>query len=33
MNQYIEPILVSWIDGQLRTVWPKEYASAAPVLP
>lgn len=32
-NQSAIGILVSWISGELRTVWPKEYASASPPLP
>jgi hypothetical protein len=29
----IVPILVGWKDKQLRTLWPKRYATVAPVLP
>ena len=32
-NRNARGILVSWINGELRTVWPKEYASATPALP
>jgi branched-chain amino acid transport system substrate-binding protein len=32
LNKYAVPIMVSWIDGQLRTVWPKKYQSRPPVL-
>jgi branched-chain amino acid transport system substrate-binding protein len=31
-NKFIEPILVAWIDGQLRTVWPKQVQAAKPKL-
>ena len=31
-NENALGILVSWINGELRTVWPKEYASAVPPL-
>ncbi|MBV8848723.1 MAG: ABC transporter substrate-binding protein [Methylobacteriaceae bacterium] len=30
-NKDIVPIMVSWIDGQLRTVWPKEFQSRPPI--
>ncbi len=32
-NKNARGILVSWINGELRTVWPKDYASATPTLP
>lgn len=32
-NSNARGILVSWINGELRTIWPKEYASAVPPLP
>ena len=31
-NKFIQPIMVGWIDGQLRTVWPKQYQAAKPKL-
>jgi branched-chain amino acid transport system substrate-binding protein len=32
LNKYSVPIMVSWLDGQLRTVWPKQYQTTKPVL-
>ena len=31
-NKFIQPIMVGWIDGQLRTVWPKQYEDVKPKL-
>lgn len=33
MNLNATPILVSWSDGKLYTVWPKKYATLKPKLP
>lgn len=32
LNKYSEPILVEWINGQLRSIWPKKYQVAQPAL-
>ncbi|MDE2335237.1 MAG: ABC transporter substrate-binding protein, partial [Rhodospirillales bacterium] len=32
-NKNAVAILVSWINGELRTLWPKPYAAVTPVLP
>ena len=32
MNRNAQPIMVSWIDGELRTIWPKQYQTRKPVL-
>jgi len=29
-NKFIQPIMVGWIGGELRTVWPKQYQAAKP---
>lgn len=29
-NKFIQPIMVGWINGQLRTVWPKQVQAATP---
>lgn len=31
-NKFIQPIMVGWIDGQLRTIWPKQLQAAKPKL-
>jgi branched-chain amino acid transport system substrate-binding protein len=33
LNKHIVPILVGWIDGSLRTLGPKQYRTATPLLP
>jgi branched-chain amino acid transport system substrate-binding protein len=30
LNRYGEPIMVEWVKGQLRTVWPKQYQTVKP---
>ena len=30
LNKYLEPILVGWVDGQLRTLWPQQYQTTKP---
>lgn len=30
LNKYLEPILVGWVDGQLRTLWPQKYQTTKP---
>ena len=32
LNRTVAPIMVSWVDGRLRTVWPKEFQTTKPVL-
>lgn len=32
LNRTVVPIMVSWVDGRLRTVWPKELQTVKPVL-
>jgi branched-chain amino acid transport system substrate-binding protein len=32
LNKAVVPIMVSWVDGRLRTVWPKEFQTTKPVL-
>ena len=32
LNKHSEPILVEWINGQLRSIWPKKYQAVQPVL-
>lgn len=32
LNKYSEPILVEWINGQLRSIWPKKYQVVQPAL-
>jgi branched-chain amino acid transport system substrate-binding protein len=32
LNRTLVPIMVSWVDGRLRTVWPKEFQTTKPVL-
>lgn len=32
LNKHIMPIMVSWYNGELRTVWPKQYQTIEPPL-
>jgi hypothetical protein len=30
LNIYGQPIMVEWIKGELRTIWPKAYQTVKP---
>ena len=33
LNKHMVPIMVGWLDGELRTVWPYEYKTRDPFIP